>query len=190
MTSTSDPDDPAAVDGYATALRRSALAYCQRYAASEAHLALVLRRKLSKWLRADTPERGGGGDAADRLVAEVVATCRRLGLVDDRAFAEAKVSSGRRRGLSSARLARGLLAQGVDRETVAEALAGDDVDDRRAALLFARRKRLGPWRTSVREDSNRRDLAALCRNGHALPIARWVIALDRDSAEDALVGDG
>lgn len=189
MIRTTHADGPADIERYAAPLRRSALAYCQRYAASEAHLARILERKLSKWRRAEGHEQFGDDAAADRLIAETVSTCRRLGLVDDRAFAETKVSSGRRRGFSSARLAQGLLAQGVDRETVAEALAGSDVDDRRAALLFARRKRLGPWRTSARDDADRRDLSALCRNGHSLPIARWVMGLDRDRAEDALVGD-
>lgn len=189
MPRTTQADHPADIERYADPLRRSALSYCQRYAASEAHLARLLERKLSRWRQSDGLGSIDDTAAAARLIADVVATCRRLGLVDDRTFAETKVSSGRRRGLSTARLTQGLLAQGVDRETVAEALAGSDVDDRRAALLFARRKRLGPWRASPRNDADRRDLAALCRNGHSLPIARWVMALDRDAAEDALSGD-
>lgn len=189
MSPMSDRDEAAQHDRLAVSLRRSALAYCQRYAASEAHLARVLERKLSRWRRSGGEDPPGDNASDARLIADVVATCRRLGLVDDRAFAETKVSSGRRRGMSTARLTQGLLAQGVDRETVAEVLAADEVDDRRAALLFARRKRLGPWRTADRDDADRRDLAALCRNGHSLPIARWVVALDREAAEDALTAE-
>ncbi|KPL51128.1 hypothetical protein ABB55_01930 [Prosthecomicrobium hirschii] len=133
-------------------LRRAALAHCARYAATEADLARILERKALRRLALvasdDPPDRS----AVDDLVARTVASCRQLGLVDDRGYAELKVGSGRRRGLSSARLTETLAARGVDRGTIAETLAEDGTDDRRAALIFARRKRIGPWRRAIHPD--------------------------------------
>ncbi|MBT9293184.1 regulatory protein RecX [Prosthecodimorpha staleyi] len=202
----------AEMERLATYLRRAALAHCARYAATEADLARILERKALRRLALaageDPPDRSAVGAA----VAETVAACRKLGLVDDRGYAELKVGSGRRRGLSSARLTETLAARGVDRGTIAETLAEEGTDDRRAALLFARRKRIGPWRRPSGEDDpagadgaddetredfdhrnrrrtadpRQRDLAILCRNGHPPNIARWVVGLDLESAETAL----
>jgi regulatory protein len=172
-------------------LRRAAWHYLQRYSASEAHLSRILARKLKRWASLDgttiDPEQ------AAEAIAAVLEDCRTLGVVDDQAFAASKVSSSRRKGLSAAKIAAKLSAKGVDRETTTAALTGDDTDDRTAALLFARRKRLGPWRNRVPADvreADRRDLAALCRNGFSLGDARRVVGMDRETAEAELAGDG
>lgn len=179
-------------------LRRAALHYLERYASSEANLRRVLARKLRRWAAADAgsePEAAAEIDDPRSAAAEidaVVAHCRRLGFLDDKAYAETKVASGRRKGLSSRRIAAGLAAKGVDREAAATALSADEVDDAVAALRFARRKRLGPWRTRTVVDpreADRRDVAALCRNGYSLGVARRVVGLDRDAAEARLAGE-
>ena len=55
----------------------------------------------------------------------------------------------------------------------------------KAAAAFARRRRLGPYRTKDREPNRLRDLAALARAGFAYDLARKVI----DAADpDALAG--
>ena len=166
-------------------LRRAALAYCGRYASSEANLARVLARRLERRAAAAGGEPPAGAEA---MIRAAVDHCRRLGLVDDRAFAETKIAAGRRRGLSARHLAQSLAAKGVDRGTVAAALAEDGGDDRRAVLLFARRKRIGPWRRTEPGDPAR-ELALVCRNGHAPALARWALGLDRDAAEARLAGE-
>lgn len=185
-------------------MRRAALSYLERYASSEANLARVLRRKAHRRLAriaaagvADTaggtaPEPAVDEATLGALIERTVADLRDLGLVDDQAFAETKVASARRKGQSRARIGARLAAKGVDRDTAAAALAADDTDDDRAALLLARRKRLGPFRTAAPadpRDADRRDLAALCRAGFAYALARKVIALDRQTAEDRLSGE-
>jgi regulatory protein len=198
MDGTDEPLGNAASERVRQRLRRVALGHLERYATSEAGLRRVLARRLRRWRAA---EESAGPDEADTddgrpareaaLVDEVIAHCRDLGLLDDAAFAETKVASGRRKGLSTRRIGATLAAKGVDRAAAEAALAADDTDDDIAALRFARRKRLGPFRTKPAPDpaaADRRDLAALCRNGHPLSAARRAIALDREAAEEALAG--
>ena len=63
-----------------------------------------------------------------------------------------------------------------------------DEPDLIAALIFARRWRLGPYRAqSTRADRRTRDLAALGRQGFAYDVARRIIdAEDAATLEDEL----
>lgn len=190
---TRTPEDPSAIpatrdnadrDGgktarapTAAALERSALAYLERYGASTAMLRRVLLRRVESRcrLRQEDPA------AYAPLVEEVVAKAVRAGLVDDAAFADAKVRSLRRRGGSARAIEARLAAKGVDRDTVRAALAahgeeaGSD-DEEAAARARARRRRLGPWRRAeARAEARERDVAALARAGFAPSLARRVI---------------
>lgn len=170
-------------------LRRAAFHYLERYAASEARLATVLKRKIARRAAID----GAKADPVDRdaAVAEVLGACRSLGLMDDAALAEMKVASGRRKGLSSRKLAETLVAKGIDRETARAAIAADDTDEDLAALRLARRRRIGPWRRTPSPDRAAldREVAALCRAGYPYPIARSVVGMDLDAAEEKLASD-
>src|SRR5690606_22299386 len=78
-------------------LRRAAMAYLERYAASAEQLRRILTRKVETRCRA----RGEDPEIFQDEIAAVVATCRRIGLIDDVRYAESRVSSLRRRGGST-----------------------------------------------------------------------------------------
>ncbi|HUG63145.1 MAG TPA: RecX family transcriptional regulator [Methylomirabilota bacterium] len=177
-------------------VRRVALHYLERYASSERNLARVLRRKLRRRAQLD-PERWTlEPQAADALIDGAVSACRALGLVDDTAFVEMKVAGGRRRGHSTRRIVATMTAKGVARELAEAAFSDGAADERRAALVFAHRRKLGPFRTSPRpgvatdpRDIDRRDMAALCRQGFAYALAKSVVTMDRSAAVAALDAD-
>ncbi len=183
------PIKPIAADRLRERLRKSAFAYLNRYAASQAHFAGVLRRKLGRWadmglIEADSVDAAG-------LVAAVVADVAALGLLDDRAFADGRTASLRRKGGSRRKIALGLRAKGVDAETAAAALAAADIDEAEAALRLARRRRLGPWRVEPRSDDRAgrdRDIGVLVRQGFAYSLARQVIGMGLEEAEERLAG--
>ena len=97
--------------------------------------------------------------------AAVVARLRDLELVDDHAFARRWVDRrAARKGLSSARLTDELVAEGVDRETAEEVVAGAGLDDAARAHTLAvelavKHGRLAPDRQAARIQ------AALARRG-------------------------
>lgn len=180
-------------------LRRVAFHYLERYAVSEGRLAAFLRRKIAR----RAAESGSVAPAdRDAAVGQVIEGCRALGLIDDARVAELKVASGRRKGLSSRKLAQTLAVKGFDRETAAQAIADNETGDVAAALNLARRRRLGPWRVGADADrpgadrtpADRtridREIAALCRAGYPYRLARRVILMTLDDAQAELgLGD-
>ncbi len=159
-------------------LERIALRYVERFATTRAKLADYLRRKLR--------ERGWDGDTpadpdalADRMVAR--------GYVDDAAYAAAKARSMARRGLGARRVAEALRHAGVD-----DAAAPPPDDDPEAAamdsaLVFARRRRIGPFASAPADpDAQRRQFAAMLRAGHAPNIARKIVKMFPGEGEGEL----
>lgn len=161
-------------------LERAALYYLERYGASAEMLRRVLRRRVETRCRL----RGEAPDDFSEMVEAVVARALGAGLVDDAAFAAAKVRSLRRRGGSARAIGAKLAAKGVDRETVGAVLAGqEDGSEDEAALAYAKRRRLGPFRQpAARANARERDLAAMARAGFALTLARRVI--DAETEDD------
>lgn len=164
------------------ALERAALGYLERYASSAAHLRRLLMAKVARSARwhATDPQAGA------RTVDDIVARFLRSGLLDDAAYAEARARSLHRAGASARAVRAKLRAKGVDEETIARALTAlaDEAaqPELAAALAYARRRRLGPYRPNAERARHReRDLAALGRQGFAYELARRVVdAADPD----------
>lgn len=172
-------------------LERAALHYLERYASSVEGLRRVLMRRVDKAAR----EGRCDPDEAAPWVEAVVARYAEVGLVDDRAFAEGRAASLRRRGESARRIALTLREKGVDGDLIDSVLAEEDGADRTAAEFaaacrFARRRRLGPMRPPAEREARRdRDLAALARAGFSLDVARRVLDLDdADALDDTASG--
>lgn len=152
-------------------LDRAALAYLGRFASSAENLRRVLTRKVERRCRL----RGEDPAPFLPLVKEVVRRCVRIELVNDRAYAEGRVASLRRRGSSSRLIGAKLSAKGVSREMIAGALEADHDAEDEAAWALARRRRLGPFRLRDRSVFREKDLAALARAGFGFALARKVI---------------
>lgn len=157
------------------ALERKALDYIGRYEAPAARVASVLRRMVERAARRDSIDR----DAARRLIDEVVADLVARGIVVDRRYAEIRARALRQRGTATAMIRQDLRARGVSAAVVGEVLQGgpdESAANLAAAIAFARRRRLGPFRPEAARAENRlRDLAALGRRGFDPDIARRVI---------------
>ena len=166
-------------------LENVALWYLQRFAASADSLRRVLMRRVEKSARAHDTGRNEGAV----FVEDIVARFRRSGLLDDRVYAEGRTRSLNRRGISTQGIRARLAAKGVGADDIAAALAmlRDETaePDLAAAIAYARRRRIGPWRIrDDREERRERDLAALARQGFGYDIARRVIdAVDAEALE-------
>lgn len=164
-------------------LERSALYYLERYDSSSGHLRRLLRRKiaLSQKVHGTDPEEGAA--AVERLIARLTG----LGLLDDARYARERVRSLLARGTSAAMIKAKLVAKAVPAGLVEAALAehlGGDAE-LRAALRYAKRRRLGPFRHKEREDRRARDLAALGRQGFDYETARKVVDCEDPEALEA-----
>ena len=179
----------------ATYLRNAALYYLDRYASSTANLRRILMAKVERSVRAHDTDRAEGTATVEALLTDFA----RDGVLDDARYAVGRVLALYRRGASTRAIRARLATKGVAREHIDHAIAAlrDETaePDFNAALTFARRRRLGPYRDqSARADRRARDLAALGRQGFAYDVARRVIdaedvaSLEDEMGEDELSG--
>jgi regulatory protein len=165
----------------AQSLRNAALYYLQRYASSAENLRRVLMRRVERASRVH----GTDVEEGAAIVTEIIARYREAGLLDDQAYATAQAQSLHRRGTSLRAIRARLHAKGVERDTIEQALSALDTATRHpdisAAVVVARRRRLGPWRISGRLEYRQQDLAALARRGFSFAIASQVV--DAESVE-------
>jgi len=122
-------------------------------------------------------------------IEALVGKLERLELIDDRRYAELKVVALHARGRSQRAIRATLAAKGLDRSTIDDALGsqfGDPIAaEREAAIRYARRRRLGPYRDETqRADRRQKDLAAMARAGFAYGVARDVVQADDAAALD------
>lgn len=151
------------------ALEELALRYVGRFATS--------RAKLRDYLARTIRERGWDGEKEADL-EQLAERLSRLGYIDDAAFALSKSRSLSARGYGPARLQQSLRAAGIGDDDAAAARSHGDMEAERAALRFARRRRIGPY---ARDEAGPRErekaIAAMIRAGHRFDLAKAVIAL-------------
>lgn len=148
-----------------------ALRYVGRFATTRARLIAYLNRKVKErgWDGAGAPDTVA---LADRMVG--------YGYVDDAAYAEMKSRGLLRRGYGARRVEDALRAAGIaegQRHELRDQF--DDQQRKDAALLFARRRKFGPYATEAATDpkSRNRIFAAFLRAGHDPTMARAIMAL-------------
>jgi regulatory protein len=154
-------------------LRRAALHYLERYAATAEGLRRLLARKAERRARIRAEAAPDPG-----LIEAVVTRLAEQGLLDDRRFAEGRAASLRQRGVSARAIRARLQLKGVPSDIADEALsgeAGSPEAERAAAEAYARRRRIGPYRARERALHRERNLAAMARAGFPFAVARAVI---------------
>jgi regulatory protein len=163
-------------------LQDRALDYLGRYAASTKRLRLVLTRRIR--LSAAAHE----FDPAPLLAEldQVIQRLTRTGLLNDAAFAETKARNLNRRGGSRRQIEAKLAASGVlqvERTRAIERLEEDMPDaEFAAALAYAKRRRLGAFRSTPDETPERRrkDLGAMARAGFTMDLARRALKDEKE----------
>jgi regulatory protein len=166
-------------------LERWALGYLGRYASSAENLRRVLIRRARRY----SPE---AALQARAQIDAIVIRYRESGLLDDSTYAAARVESLHRRGDSLRAIRARLAAKGVPAAVAADAISGlrDKAPDPdlAAACVFARRRRLGPFRRGMADPQ--RELAVFARAGFSRRIAVAVLACGDIEAVEALERDG
>jgi regulatory protein len=185
------PSQPPPVPATPTAatLHEAALHYLARYAATEAGLRAVLERRIDRWARATaTEDRDGLTTQVGTLKQEARQIAARLvaaGLVDDAVYARTRAAGLMRSGRSRRAIGARLAAKGVTAEVARSAMLDDPDSELDAALVLARKRRIGPFRRGDTPDlaGKRREIAMLARAGFPQPVAARALAMETDEAE-------
>jgi regulatory protein len=190
------PPPPAGPAPTRAKLHEAALAHLARFSATEAGLVRVLDRRIDRWARRAAAEAPGEEppDAAPARAAarEVARALVQSGVVDDAAYAAGRARSLTRAGRSRRAIGAHLSMKGVPQE-VAHAAMPEPEAELAAALAYARRRRLGPFRRELPEGAElaevrRKEIGALARAGFPQPVAQQALRMDRDEAELAVIG--
>ncbi|MBF0859222.1 regulatory protein RecX [Gluconobacter sp. LMG 31484] len=187
----------------AASLREAALAHLARFATTEQGLRQVLDRRLRRWgvraSRAGLPNEDIESTiaAVRPAIDGIVASMTDLGAVDDAGYARNRAVSLTRTGRSRRAVEAHLANKGVDQDTTREAL-NDSLGERSdssaqdaelaAALVLARKRRLGPFQRPDREEEDPlKALGVFARNGFSRDVAQSVLDMDPDEAEDRII---
>lgn len=159
-------------------LENAALYYLQRYATSAKNFRRVMRAKVQRSCTFHKVAPDEFYPMIDDLIVRYVAS----GLLNDKGFAEARVSSLRRQGRSKNAILAKLQAKGLSKTHVEDALAGhDDANaELAAAVKLAKRKKLG---RATDPKERQKELAVLGRAGFSYEMARAALEY-RDEEED------
>jgi regulatory protein len=171
-------------------LHAAALAHLSRYAATETGLRRVLARRILRWARAalaageDRDAVAGAAAKAREAAHSVVARLVDAGAVNDTAFAVARGKKLLRRGRSRQVAMAHLIAKGVDAGLARTALPENPDAELAAALVLARRRRIGPFRTAPADAAAlRRERGILARAGFPERVAACALGMDAATAE-------
>lgn len=178
-------------------LEKAAYHYLERFATSAENLRRVLMRRVERSAQLHGTDRREGEQAVSALVEKFL----RLGLLDDATYARGRAASLHRQGKGARAIRMALMQKGVGEDDAAAALdalaeeAGTEETDLAAALAYARRRRLGPYRGGAPDEGARaerrdRDLAALARRGFSYDVCRTVIEAEHVEALEERLADG
>ena len=170
-------------------LTTKALNYLGRYSSTSFHLETILRKFVQRKFNQADPE------LLDQLILEVIKNCVRLGYIDDEAFIKSQFRQGIKSGFSNQRILLKLSQRGINRQLALAVMeeqidrAADEEDrDLAAALIYARKKSVGPYsHAKLGPGDSQRHLARMARNGFAFDIAKQVMALPSADAADVLL---
>ena len=167
-------------------LEEKALRYLGRYASTGARLEAVLLR----FARLRLPGEDEG--RMEALVRRQVGRCIDKGYVDDRHYARRRAEVMRLQGASRHRIRQQLRHAGVEARLAEEAIGERDGEDgpdaeAEAALVYARRRRLGPFarRDRLKDGWRERHFGSLARAGFNPDIAHFVLDFDSEEAAQA-----
>ena len=157
-------------------LENAALYYLQRFSSTSENLRRVLMRRVQR----SAHHHGTDLEEGMEIIAALIKCYNEVGLLDDAQFARERAESLNRRG-SSARAIRAKLSEkGVAADLISETLKKLIDEDQNleftAAVTFARKRRIGPFRADDnRAELREKDLAAMVRTGFNYDMAQKVI---------------
>lgn len=172
----------------ATYLHNSGLYYLQRFAASSGQFRAVMLRKVKKSCHHHKEQ---NYEDCQKLVDELVTKFERAGLINDESYTRGMISSLRRQGKSRRSIIAKLNAKGIASSLAEEKLEeyaqdserGGADSETKAAIIFARRKKLGPFRTGGDETENEKALGVMARAGFSYDTSRRVLEMKCEEAE-------
>ena len=160
----------------AASLENAALYYLGRFATSSGNLRQVLERRIMRAAKHHDTDI----EACKQLVGDLIQRYLESGILNDGIYAQAQAASMNKRGKSLRAIRARLRQKAVSSDLIDDAFAvlASEVDqpDLAAAIDYARKRRLGPYRRNTGKPENpKKVLAALARSGFSYSLALRIL---------------
>ena len=158
-------------------LKNTAAQYLARFSSSRANFFRVMMRHVHRSARYHKTSI----DEGEAIVEELTQNFVKLGFLDDMRFAEAKLSSYSRRGLSLRNIRAKLSRKGISAMVIDEVfntkIQENSDRDLLAAIIFSKKRKLGPFRRPLQSHMKytRDEMAKLARAGFGYRIAQKIV---------------
>lgn len=165
-------------------LHNAGLHYLQRFSTGTENFRRVMMRKVDRSCRHHKDQ---SREDCAAMIEALIEKFARSGLLNDADYTRAAVASLRRRGESRRAIEARLRAKGLPADEIRKNLQTEDSADAefKAALRFARRRRLGPFSTGKPKEHDKQ-MAAFARAGHEYEVAAKILKLSSEEAADLL----
>lgn len=154
-------------------LKNIALYYLQRFESSVDNLRRVLQKRVS-----DYAYQNKDYDRSEALdwIEEILVEFQGYNYLNDNRFAELRIRDYLAAGKSEKYIRGKMAEKGVAESVVAAVLAEQEFDPYENALLLAKKKRIGPFRSeALRAEFRQKDMAALARAGFDYDVVQRVM---------------
>lgn len=171
-----------------SSLQEAALRYLARYASSVAGVRRVLHRKIQRWARTQEDPAPEVIAAAKADAESVLAALVQTGILSDQEFAQMRARSLGHAGQSARSIRARLSLKGIAPDLADTAATVTPDDELAAALVTAKRRRIGPFRGGPPPDAagHDKDLARLARAGFSLEVAQKALGMSFDEADERI----
>ncbi len=150
----------------------------------------MLERRIDRWARTVQAERQSielATRAARDAIPPIVRQLAESGVLSDSMFAETRARALARSGRSKRAIGHHLASKGVPAAMAESALPQNSMHELAAALIHARKRRLGPWRkVAPSPDVLRREYGSFARAGFAQAVASKALRYAADEAEELI----
>ncbi len=168
-------------------LHNSGLYYLERFSSSSANFRTVMMQKVKRSCMTHEEQ---NYDQCAAWVDALIEKFINVGLLDDGIYTRSKVNSLRRRGKSTRTIQAYLKSKGLDSSLIDQTLKDFDIEhydtpaeaELEAALIFARKKRLGPFRRD-KENDPQKELGRMARAGFSYDTSRCVLSTKTEDVE-------
>ena len=158
-------------------LKNIALYYLQRFDSSEENLKQVLKKRVFDYAF-ENPD--FDKQTAYEWIEKIISDFRRVGYLNDNRYAEQKILTYLAAGKPERYIRQKLQQKGVKDDIVDKILAESEIDEETSALKFARRKKIGPFRSDweQRKLCRQKDMATMVRAGFGYDVVQRIIGGD------------
>ncbi len=160
-------------------LKNIALYYLKRFESSEQNLKDVLKRRVDRYA---FQNKDFDPNEALLWIDEIIEEFKQKNYVSDKRFAEIKIEHYLNAGKPKRYISNKLKAKGIDEQTISDLFECKEIDEKTNALNFAKKKKIGPFRTDpqTRKENRQKDMGTLLRAGFDYEIVCDIIGSNFD----------